>query len=240
LSCPDFSVRAGSAWEDAVRRFKDQESHVYLGSIVAALVLVPGCATTQNVRYVYQDRDFGVIGMPENTDEWPTRYRRQAERLMEQHFPEGHEIVRAEEVVEGSRLLKTEGSKTAELAPQLPSELLKVVKLGGSASRSQSDTLKIKECRIIYRRVPRVESSSSEDWGPAKPRPRLGNRLARAEQTEFADQAAITPAQYLDPNDAERRKARSDALGSGTAQNENERQHVVAKPVAGPPPAKAD
>jgi hypothetical protein len=220
-----------------MRHFKDYDSHVYLylGSIVAVLLASPGCATTQNVRYVYQDRDFGVIGMPENTDEWPTHYRRQAEKLMEEHFPEGHEIVRAEEVVEGSRLLKIEGSKTAEIAPQLPTELLKVARLGGTASRSQADTLKIKECRIIYRRIPRVETSHTEDRGPAKARIRSGNRPARIEAADFAEQAAMTPAQYLDPNDAERRKARNDASVTKTADSEKTQQHVVAKPVAESP-----
>lgn len=229
-----------------MRQFKDHDSHdyFYFGSIAVVLILVPGCATTQNVRYVYQDRDFGVIGMPENTDEWPTHYRRQAEKLMGEHFPEGHEIVRAEEVVEGSRLLKIEGSKTAEIVPQLPTELLKVARLGGTASRSQADTLKIKECRIIYRRIPRVETSRAEDQGPAKARIRAGNRLARTESADFADQAAMTPAQYLDPNDAERRKAKSDAAVTKTAQSEKTQTHVVAKPVAEPPapmpPAKGE
>jgi len=239
LGGPSFTERAALAWEDAMRHFKDHESNVYLsfGSLVAALLSVSGCATTENVRYVYQDRDFGVIGMPENTDEWPTHYRRQAEKLMGEHFPEGHEIVRAEEVVEGSRLLKIEGSKTAEIVPQLPTELLKVARLGGSASRSQADTLKIKECRIIYRRVPRIETSQTEAPGGAKARIRAGNRLARTESADFADQAAVTPAQYLDPNDAERRKAKNDASVTKTARHEAEQKHVVAKPVAEPPAA---
>ncbi len=223
-----------------MRHFKEFDSHVYLSitSIVATLLLAPGCASTQGVRYVYQDRDFGVIGMPENTDDWPTHYRRQAEKLMEEHFPEGHEIVRAEEVTEGSRILKTEGSKTAEIMPQLPAELLKVAKIGGSASRSQSDTLKIKECRIIYRRIPRVETAHSEDWGPSKPLLNLrgGNRPPRQEPADFAEQAAITPAQYLDPNDAERRKVQREAFANTAEpkppQAEGARKHVVAKPVA--------
>ena len=96
------------------------------GWLLAALSLAPisgGCATSEGVRYVYQDGDFGVVGMPENSDAWPTHYRRRAEKLMEAHFPEGHEIVRAEEVVEGERTLKLEGSNSAELAPQLPAGL---------------------------------------------------------------------------------------------------------------------
>ncbi len=153
------------------------------------LALVCGCATSDGVRYVYQDGEFGVVGMPENTDRWPTHYRRQAEKLMDSHFPDGHATVRAEEVVEGERTLKLEGSRTAEVAPQVPAAVLSVAKLGRTASRSQSDSIKIKECRIIYRR----------SGGP--------DRLAG-----YAD-AASTPTQYVDPNAAGRRKSPDHAEG---------------------------
>jgi hypothetical protein len=151
--------------------------------IVVLAGLASGCASDQGVRYVYQDKDFGVVGMPENTDRWPTHYRRRAEKLMDEHFPEGHEIVRAEEVVQGSRTLKIEGSKTAEITPQVPAEILKIAKLGRSASRSQSDVVKIKECRIIYRRA------------------------ARAESPGFSTDVEVSPTLYVDPNDAERTAA---------------------------------
>ena len=151
--------------------------------IVVLAGLSTGCATDHNVRYVYQDKEFGVVGMPENSDRWPTRYRRRAEKLMAEHFPEGHEIVRAEEVTQGSRTLKIEGSKTAEIVPQIPAEILTIAKLGRSASRSQADVVKIKECRIIYRRAPQAKAA------------------------DFATDAEVTPAQYVDPNDAERKKA---------------------------------
>lgn len=142
-----------------------------------------GCASSQGVRYVYQDGNFGVVGMPENTDRWPTHYRHKAERLMEGHFPDGHEIVRAEEVIEGERTLKVEGSKTAEVAPQAPSSIVSVAKFGRTSSRSMADTTKIKECRIIYRRI----------GSPEVP-------------TGFAAAADPTPTQYIDPNAAERHR----------------------------------
>jgi hypothetical protein len=100
------------------------------------------------------------------------------------HFPEGHEIVRAEEVVEGSRMLTVQGTNTAELFPQLPSDILAVGKLGRRATRTQADQLKIKECRIVYRRAARPGSP------PA-----------------YAKLATLTPTQYVNPNDAQRRKA---------------------------------
>ena len=142
-----------------------------------------GCANHHEVRYVYQDRDFGVIGMPENTDFWPTHYRRQGAKLMAAHFQEGYEIVRAEEVIEGDRTLKVEGSGSAEISPEINPSLFKVVKLGHAASRSQADTVKIKECRIIYRRAGLETAAAS------------------------APAATLTPTWYVDPNAAERRKA---------------------------------
>jgi hypothetical protein len=148
-----------------------------------SVTYLSGCIHTHEVRYVYQDRDFGVVGMPENTDLWPTHYRRKGEKLMNAHFPEGHEIVRAEEVIEGERTLKVEGSNSAEVSPQVSDSLIKVVKLGHSTSRSEAETVKVKECRIIYRRA-----------CSAKPK-------------GYAEAATLTPSSYVDPNAAERRKA---------------------------------
>jgi hypothetical protein len=142
-------------------------------------------------RYVYQDGEYGVVGLPENTNTWPHYYRDQAEVLMVAHFPEGHEIVRAEEVVEGSRTTTTKGTNTAELAPHLPAPLLSIGKIGLTADRSQADSIKIKECRIIYRRSP----------GAVPP-------------DEFAAMATPTPVPYVDPNAAERRKATGDEKAS--------------------------
>jgi hypothetical protein len=169
-----------------------------------------GCAHTQGVRYVYQDRDFGVVGMPENTDCWPTYYRRQGEKLMDAHFSEGHEIVRAEEVIEGERTLKVEGSNSAEVSPQISKSLLKVVKLEHSASRSQAETVKVKECRIIYRRA-----------GSAKPK-------------GYAGAATLTPTLYVDPNAVERRKAteapQEKAKPQGEQKNVDKASKVPEKP----------
>jgi hypothetical protein len=140
-----------------------------------------GCSTTRDARYVYQDGQYGVIGIPEDSTHWPHFYRDQAERLMSKHFPAGFEIVRAEEVVEGSRTRTTAGTVSAELTPALPTDLITVAKLGRTSTRNQSDTLKIKECRIIYRKA---------DLAP------LGS---------FADKATHSPELYLDPNEPERR-----------------------------------
>lgn len=164
-----------------------------------------GCAPNQSVRYVYQDRDFGVIGMPENTDHWPTHYRRQCEKLMDAHFPEGHEIVRAEEVIEGERTLKVEGSHSAQVSPQVSTSILKIVKVGHSATRSEAETLKVKECRIIYRRAGCTEPKG------------------------YCESTTLTPRLYVDPNAAERRKQIENT--NSTARSAGDPAQVSARPA---------
>lgn len=184
-------------------------SYPMLRFAAAALVAASaaGCAGTNQARYVYQDGDFGVVGIPENTDHWPTFYRSQAESLMANHFPEGHEIVRAEEVDQGSRTLTVEGTNTAEVGPKLPTDLLAVAKLGRTAKRSQADQVKVKECRIIYRRSPQAD---------ARP--------------EFAERASLSPPEYLDPNAVARQKAAAPVATT----DKPEGTRVVAKPVIKP------
>lgn len=168
------------------------------GLLVVAPVLIStfGCAGMHEARYVYQDGEYGVVGIPENTNAWPDYFRDQAEALMKAHFPEGHEIVRAEEVVEGSRTTTVKGTNTAEIAPHLPAPLLSIGKIGLTADRSQADSVKIKECRIIYKRA-----------GTTLPPP------------DFAAAATSTPIPYVDPNAAERRRA---ATGEAAKEEKSE------------------
>ena len=158
------------------------------GTFRAAIVLcalgASGCAASGQARYVYQDGQFGVVGIPENTSAWPNYYHAQAEALMAKHFPEGFEIVRAEEVVEGSRTLTLNGTNTAAVEAEGPIALVKVGKLGRTASRTQADNLKIKECRIVYKKA-----------GCTAEEPAIG----------FAEHSTLSPEPYIDPN-AEARK----------------------------------
>ena len=108
------------------------------------VVALSGCADTQGVRYVYQDHDFGVVGMPENTDRWPTHYRPQGEKLMEAHFAEGHKICEPRRSSRASGRSKSRG-QTRRGFPQVGTSLLKVIKLGHSASRSEAETVKVKD-----------------------------------------------------------------------------------------------
>jgi hypothetical protein len=189
------------------------------GGIRAAALLAilaiggPGCAGISQVRYVYQDGSAGVIGMPENSSRWPTYYRKHAEELMKQHFPEGFEIVRAEEVVEGSRTLTIKGANSAEIDPAVPSRIVSVGKLGRSTSRSQSDSLKIKECRIVYKR----------------------SDAAAAKRGDYAEQASWNPAPYIDPNTIERRVASTkDAAGKPGAPPQPTHLRAQSPPPDGP------
>ncbi len=158
------------------------------GTILLAIVLGAlvgsGCATTGQARYVYQDGQYGVVGIPENTSVWPNYYRASAEVLMLKHFPSGFEVVRAEEVVEGSRTLTVNGTNSAQIDTEGPVPLIKVGKLGRTATRTQADNVKIKECRIVYKKTGCMDAE-----------PEMG----------FAEHSSLSPEPYLDPN-AEARK----------------------------------
>jgi hypothetical protein len=142
-------------------------------------LMLAGCASTSDARYVYQDGEFGVVAIPRNTSDGPNHYRQQAEALMAQHFPEGYEIIRAEEVVEGSRTLTVGKTGTTEITPQVAPHLLALLKIGGTLTRSQADTLALHECRIIYKKADPHSASA------------LGG---------FAPEPSLTPTCYLDPN----------------------------------------
>jgi hypothetical protein len=178
--------------------------------VVPALVSAAGCAGMHEARYVYQDGEYGVVGIPENTNVWPHYYRDQAEVLIAAHFPEGHEIVRAEEVVEGSRTTMVKGTNTAEIAPHLPVPIVSIGKIGLTADRSQADSVKIKECRIIYRRS-----------------------LGAIPPGEFAALATPTPSPYVDPNAVERKKAAGDPKDEKAAEAKGPKKEPdAAKAIA--------
>jgi len=59
-----------------------------------------GCGNT--ARYVAATNNDGIIAIPANTDEWPTHYRRDAEKLMQDKCPQGYVIDHEEEVSVGT------------------------------------------------------------------------------------------------------------------------------------------
>jgi hypothetical protein len=71
---------------------------------LAALLLgsVGGCLSA-GAHYVQEGDNGGVVGIPNNTNVWPTYYRSKAEKLMAQMCPEGYEITGEQTVPVHSR-----------------------------------------------------------------------------------------------------------------------------------------
>jgi hypothetical protein len=62
-------------------------------------LILTGCGTS--ARYVVKENDGGIVSIPSNSNSWPGYNRREAEKLMMNHFPDGYEVVREEEAVVG-------------------------------------------------------------------------------------------------------------------------------------------
>ena len=153
-----------------------------------------GCASRQVVaRYVYQDGEFGVVAIPVNTYQEKMDFRAQAEELMARHFPEGYQIVRAEEVNEGERLLDLGRKTEITSEPQLTAlnQMIKLGKLNRTTSYEEKDKLMVRECRIIYKR------RSAGTPGAAG---------------QFAAVASLSPPLYLDPNELMRHQVEAELL----------------------------
>jgi hypothetical protein len=158
-------------------------------AVAAAIGMMagPGCLTpAPDARYVYQDGEFGVIGVPLNTSFGKKNYQEQARELMTRHFPEGYEIVRAEEIIAGERVRDVARKVEVETDPGINAvnQMLKVGKFAKSTSLDQKDTLQITESRIIYRR-----KDGNKPTGLAG----------------FSALATAAPGLYIDPNDTVRK-----------------------------------
>jgi hypothetical protein len=159
---------------------------IVLAAVVTALA---GCRGQTNARYIYQDGEFGVIGIPQNSPYGRKDYRKQAEELMARHFPDGFEVVRAEEVVEGQRVLDKSRKSEIETDPSISAlnQRITIGKIAQSMSTQQKDSLPILESRIIYKRKT-----------PTGPKGVDG----------FSAVATLVPELYLDPNDMARCRER--------------------------------
>ena len=148
-----------------------------------------GCKSPQNARYIYQDGEFGVIGVPLNSPLGPKDYKKQADQLMTEHFPDGYEIVRAEEVVEGQRVLDKSRKSEFETDPSISAlnQKIQLGKLAQTTTFATKDSLPILESRIIYKR-------KTLD----------GPKGANG----FALSAKVIPEYYLDPNEMARCRER--------------------------------
>jgi hypothetical protein len=155
-------------------------------------IAASGCAKPIVARYIYQDGEFGVVGIPMNTYQKKLDFRGQADALMARHFPEGYEIVRAEEVNEGERILDL-GRKTeigTEPGVAAWHQVFKLGKLDRTTSYEQKDKLQVRECRIIYKKKPACTPGRSG---------------------QFASATSLAPPLYIDPNEILRHQIKTNA-----------------------------
>jgi len=171
-----------------------------LGFFALAIVCLElsGCGQPPVARYVYQDGEFGVVAIPVNTSLDRVNWRSQAEALMARHFPEGYEIVRAEEVNEGERTLDVGKKTELETDPSVRAwdQMIKLGKLNRSTSFEEKEKLQVRECRIIYKRKS-VQALGSHG--------------------EFSALAALSPPFYVDPNEIMRRQIKTDLLAKANS-----------------------
>jgi hypothetical protein len=159
--------------------------------ICVGLLLLPsaGCMKPIVARYVYQDHEFGVVAIPINTYLGKASFRDEAEALMDRHFPDGYEIVRAEEVNEGERTLDVGRKTQFETEPNVTAlnQMIKLGKLDQTTSFEQKDKIMVRECRIIYKR-------KSASAGKSLP------------SGQFTAMTSLNPRFYIDPNEMVRRE----------------------------------
>jgi hypothetical protein len=174
-----------------------------------------GCGQPPVARYVYQDGEFGVVAIPVNTSLDRVNYRSQADALMARHFPEGYEIVRAEEVNEGERTLDVGKKTELETNPTVSAwdQMIKLGKLNRSTSFEEKEKLQLRECRIIYKR------RSVKAQGP---------------HAEFSALAALSPPFYVDPNELMRRQLKADLLAKANPAAKKAGDENVQKAGADP------
>src|SRR5262249_34172055 len=144
-------------------------------------------------------------------DKWDCRAA--AEDLMSRHFPEGYEIVRAEEVVEGEKVVDVGRKTQIQSEPNLTAlhQVIKLGKLDRTTSFEEKDQLKIRECRIIYKR------KSPRSPGRAEP---------------FASLATLTPRLYIDPNDFMRQQMNADILARANGSASKKAQDADVQKVS--------
>jgi hypothetical protein len=151
-----------------------------------------GCSTPMVARYIYQDGEFGVVGIPVNNYQKRVDFRAQAEALMARHFPAGYEIVRAEEVNEGERI-RDVGRKTeleTEPAVAILNQIIRLGSLNRTTSFAEKDKLQVRECRIIYKK------KSIHTPGHTG---------------QFAASTSLAPPLYIDPNEVLRHQIKTNA-----------------------------
>jgi hypothetical protein len=116
-----------------------------LSAVVVTVASLTGCGTA---RYVSKQGEGGVVAIPNNSDDWPTHYRQNAEALIRQHVGPNYEIVDEREVVTGTKVANNQQAQTEQIAnrrnPSMP---------GTKETVTDTTTAtNITEYRITYRR----------------------------------------------------------------------------------------
>ena len=194
-------------------------------AICVGVFMLPaaGCMKPIVARYVYQDHDFGVVAIPINTYLGKVSFRDEAEDLMARHFPDGYEIVRAEEVNEGERTLDVGRKTQIETEPNVTAlnQMIRLGKLDQTTSFEQKDKIMVRECRIIYKR------KSAHSTIPTG---------------QFAAMTSLNPRFYIDPNETVRRQnaealaKNAEMLAKNAAAAKKSSDPDVLKAAASSPP----
>jgi len=117
---------------------------MYRRLLLIALILL-GSTACGCVRYVQKGPDYGVVAMPMDTNVWPFQFRQKAEKLMQDHFPNGYVIENEGEAVVG----QTIESETEEVDG--PNYRKGNWSLGFGSSKTTSTINDQTEWRILYR-----------------------------------------------------------------------------------------
>jgi hypothetical protein len=185
----------------------------WLPSLGIYCLVASGCTQAIVARYVYQDAEVGVVAIPVNTYQGKLNFRSQAEELMSRHFPEGYEIVRAEEVNQGERILDVGRKTELETDPKVAAlnQSFNLGKLNRTTSYEEKDKLQVRECRIIYKK-----------------------RTAKApgSKGQFAAVNTLKTPFYIDPNEVMRHQIAVDAVAQSNATAKPTIDHDVQRASA--------
>lgn len=118
-----------------------------LGLLVIALALASstGC---QSARYVLREPAQGVVAIPDNSNSWPSYNRKNAEKLMQEHFPEGYVVDREEEAVVGQTTNFSENSNGSII----PVGKKPMIGIGIGSTSGTATTVNATEYRLYYHR----------------------------------------------------------------------------------------
>ena len=93
---------------------------VVLPAVVMVVASLTGCGTS--ARYVDKRGDTGIVAIPENTDMWPTHYRRSALELIQQHVGPDYVIVEERRVVTGVSSTNNQQIQRDKMAGPFPNQ----------------------------------------------------------------------------------------------------------------------